>query len=213
MRLLKMLGIAMLAVFSMAVAASAASAAEFHIEGTTGPFTIEADQVAEENHVFTIESGLQTKCKTAHFVGTQAGTSAKTLTVHPTYSNCTAFGLSATINTQSCNYEFLEPTGTGPFTGKVNIVNCSTPITITAGTCEVTVGGQGPLSEVTYTNEATSPKTVNVGANVSGIKYTKVKDGFLCPLNGTGTKEEGTYTGNTIAKGFEKTTQKGVFVG
>jgi len=214
MRLMKMLGIAMLAVLSMAVAASAASAAQFHIEGTTGPFTVKAHQVSEENHVFTIEGGLTTKCKTASFEGTQAGTSATTLQVHPVYGGCTAFGLSATINTHSCNYEFLEPTGTGPFTGKVNIVGCGTePIQITAGTCEVTVGNQGPLSQVTYENLARTPKEVLVKAEVSGIRYTKVKDGFLCPLNGTGTLEDGTYKGNTETEGFEGTIKRGVFVG
>ena len=30
--------------------------------------------------------------------------------------------------------------------------------------------------------------------NVSKIKVTKTEDGFLCPLNGTGTVENGTYT-------------------
>jgi hypothetical protein len=213
MKFTKMLGIAAMAMLVLAVTASAASAAKFHVEGTTGPFTVKADQIAEENHIFTIEGGLETKCKTAHFEGTQAGTEAATLTVHPEYSGCTAFGLSATINTASCKYEFLEPTGTGPFTGSLNIVNCSTPITITAGTCKVTVTNQGPIGSVTYTNEATTPKTVKVAASVTGITYTKTEDGFLCPLNGTGTNSDGTYKGDTIAKGFEGVTQKGVFVG
>lgn len=216
MRLMKMLGVAMVAVLAMAVAASAASAAEFHIEGANpeGTYTIKAHQVSEENHVFTIEGGLTTKCKTATFTGSQVGTAATTLEVHPTYGGCTAFGLSATIETHSCNYKFEQPTGSGPFTGKVDIVNCGTqPIQITAGTCEVTVGNQGPLSQVTYENLARTPKEVLVKAEVSGIKYTKVKDGFLCPLNGTGTLEGGTYAGNTETEGFEGVIKRGVFVG
>jgi hypothetical protein len=213
MKLSKMLGVAVVAVLALAVSASAASAAMFKIEGTTGPFTVKAEQVASENHVFTIEGGLSTKCKKATFEGTVGATEVSTLEVTPSYSECTAFGLSATVNMHSCKYKFLEPAGSGPFTGNLNLVCGSEPATITAGTCEVTVTSQENRGTLTYNNEATSPKTVLVEANVTGLKYTKVKDGFLCPLSGTGTREDGTYTGNTTAKGFEGATQKGVLIG
>jgi hypothetical protein len=214
MKLSKMLGVAVVAVLAMAISASAASAAKFKIEGTTAPFTLKAEQVAAENHVFTIEGGLTTKCKKASFEGTVGAKEVSTVEVTPVYSECTAFGLSATVNMHSCKYKFLEPTGAAsPFSGKLNVACGSEPATIVAGTCEVTVSSQENLGTLTYKNEATTPKTVLVEANVTGLKYTKVKDGFLCPLNGTGTKEDGTYAGNTTAKGFEALSQKNLVVG
>ena len=59
-------------------------------------------------------------------------------------------------------------------------------ISITAGTCEVTVGAQ---------SFAAGPLTIDPNGGVThlllhlifgGVKANKVKDGFLCPLNGTG---------------------------
>jgi hypothetical protein len=40
-----------------------------------------------------------------------------------------------------------------------------------------------------------------VGANVGKIAYTVTKDGFLCPLSGTGSFSDGKYTGITLVEG------------
>lgn len=211
MKLTKILGIAMVAALALAVTASAASAEQFHAEGT-GPFEVKASQVSEENHVFTIENGLTTKCKKASFTGTQAENTAATLTVTPVYSECTAFGLSATVNMAACDYTFASPEGKA---GSVAVTGCEgTNAKITAGTCEVQLNetGNGELSQVLYTNQGTSPSTVKVDAEVSGITYNKTKDGFLCPLSGTGSKSDGKYDGATNASGFAGEAQVGIFV-
>jgi hypothetical protein len=212
-RSLKVMGLALVAVLALtAVAASAASAAEFHSEASST--FIHGEQSVE--NVFTVNSRTVT-CKEATFTGTQTGTATTTLTIHPTYGNCTAFGLPAKVSTAGCNYQFNQPTGSGPFSGTVNIV-CETgskiEINVNEGTCNITVAAQGPLSSLTYTNEGSgSSRAVSVGANVSGISST-VSGGILaCGTNGT---RSATYTGTVLTKGFTNSgmgTEVGVFVG
>ena len=206
MKISKMLGVALVAVLALAVTASAASAATFNIEGTTGPFTVKGAQVAEENHVFTIESGLQTKCKTATFTGTAPATSNATLEITPSYASCTAFGLSATITMNSCKYKFLSPSGSAtPWAGSAIELLCTnaSPATIKTATCEVKIEQQATPKKTEVSYETSGTEHVLVKANVSAIEYNKTEDGFLCPLNGTGKKSDGKYEGNTTVEGFE----------
>ena len=174
-----------------ASAASALAATEFR--AATSPVKITADQTT--TNVFTVD-GTKVECTTAHFQteGEIASPSA-TLLVHPEYSGCTEFGfIGTTIRTTGCNYN-LHAAGT------VDIV-CSTgnSIKIEAATCKAEVGSQSGLSSIAYTNS--SPlATVTVTPNVGKIKVTKTEDGFLCPLNGTGTVENGSYTGASKASG------------
>lgn len=189
-RKFKAIGLTMVAVFALtAVSASAAQAATFMSEGNVTA-SITADQ--EGTNVFSVE-GSEVKCTTAHFATAgEVSSPTENIEVHPEYSGCTAFGfLSATVNTEGCNY-ILNANGTVT-------VTCSSGhvITIKGGTCEATVGSQGPLSGISYTN--TSGK-VKVSSNVTTIATTKTKDGIGCPFNGTGSTT-GTYTGTVLAEG------------
>ena len=145
--------------------------------------------------------------------GTQATATATELEIHPEYKECTAFGLSAEVETAGCNYRFGQPSGTGPFTGNVSIV-CETGKNIVvkaASTCTITVGSQGPLSGITYTNSAGPPMTVTVGSNV-GVSSTVSGNTLICGTNGT---RPGTYTGSVLVKGWTSsamTTQRNVTV-
>lgn len=150
-----------------------------------------------EEHVFTIENGLTAKCKKATFLGTMLAARVPTLEVTPAYSECSAFGFpSATITVNSCKYKLLEPSGAGPFTGNVSVVCAGEEVMkIATSTCEVTIGNQESKSKVTHRNQATTPSTILAEPELSGLKYTKTKDNFLCPLSGTGVKK----TANTPA--------------
>jgi hypothetical protein len=206
-----MFGLALLTAFAMsAVAASAASAAEFfhEAEAEAGETTARVIATNEGVHKFTAGLIGTIECKKATFTGTSFVTSPqKTVTVTPAYSECTFLGISnVVVNTNGCTYTFNQPTGTGPFTGTVNI-NCPAgkKISFEASGCKIEVGGhvkteteaadnQG-LSSVSFTNQATTPKSVKVAASVSKIKYTA--SGTCTVL---GEKEDGTYSGTAIAK-------------
>jgi hypothetical protein len=166
-RKIKTLGVALVAVFALtAVMASAASAASY--TATTYPTTATGES-ALGNDVFTTEAGA-VECK-AHFVGTLTAASSD-LTVTPTYTNCKVFGFDGQVT--GCKYTFTAVSTTS---SNVDVVN---PCTIIGGNCHVTVDNQNSLSSVATTNNAAGD--VSVQANVSAIKYTVVKDGFLCPF-------------------------------
>lgn len=188
-----------------AVTASAASAAEFFHEAE-GTARVTAKN--EGNHKFTAGIIGTIECKKATFTGTSFTTSPQTtVTVEPTYSECTFLGVSGVVvKTNGCTYTFNQPTGVGPFTGTVT-VNCPTgkAIEFEASGCKIAVGPQGPLSTVTFTNLATTPKSVKVAANVSKIKYTA--SGTCVVL---GQKEDGSYNGTAIS---DAETEGGELVG
>ena len=194
----KALGLALVAVFAMsAVVASAASASEF--TSAKYPVTISGSQ--STTHKFTAGSTSVT-CETATFAG-EASAASSTVTIHPTYSGCTAFGfVGATVTTTGCDYLFHSgaEVSSEKFDGTVDVV-CGEgkSITIVASTCALEIKGQTGLSTVSFQNAAEGK--VTVGANVSSIAYTTTKDGFLCPLAGTGNFTNGGYTGDTSVSG------------
>jgi hypothetical protein len=214
MKKMKTLGLALVAVFAMsAVVASAASAAQFASDGNVEA-SIEAKQ--STTHTFSIE-GNNVTCTSAVF--TTAGlisSPATSVKVHPAYTGCTAFGfVGSSVTTTGCDYVLSAP-GTvesGKVAGNIKVeCEAGKNIVIVAGTCEVTVAPQSFTKGLTFENIASSPKTMNLKAAVTGIASTKVKDGFLCPLSGTGAAS-GTYTGDTLIKGFNSGgTQVGVKV-
>jgi hypothetical protein len=177
------------AVFAASILSSAsASAAEFH--AAESPVRITADQT--KTNVLSID-GTKVECSTAHFESGLIAIPSPTIEVHPTYSGCTEFGfVGTTINTESCNF-------VNHASGTVDVV-CppGQSIKLTASTCAVEIGSQTGLGSISYTN---SGNNIIMTPNISGITMVKTKDGFLCPLNGTGTVTNGTYTGAIEAKG------------
>jgi Flp pilus assembly protein TadG len=177
-RKLKTLGVALFALLSLtAVMASAASAASF--TSSTYPTTATGTS-AVGNDVFTTEGGT-VECAT-HYEGTLSAASSD-WTITLTYTNCKSFGfLEASVT--GCKMTF---TATSTTTATVHFTGACT---IISGTCHITISPQGPLSAVSLTNLGTD---VSIKDNVASIKYQVVKDGFLCPFNGTGEKTGGTY--------------------
>jgi hypothetical protein len=204
-RNLKVLGLAVVAVFAMsAVVASAAMAENFHSESS--PTTLTGEQSA--THEFTTSVGTVT-CTTAKFSGNVTGTSVSEVSVHPTYEGCKLSGINinVTITTTGCNYRFYNVASKS---GPVDVV-CETgkEITVSGPGCTVKVPGQTGKSTVSYTNNGSGTgRTVTVTAAVEGLKYST--SGLLC---GSSTKENGTYKGPTLVKGFTGGgTQQGIFV-
>lgn len=196
---LKVLGLALVAVFAMsAVAASAASANQFMSEGG-GSTTVTATQVGE--HVFTVD-GASVTCEVATFssVG-EVASPATSVKVSPNYEECTAFTFfTAKIQTEGCYYNLhVGATGGIEYTGSLDL-ECEEghEIVIAAGTCEAKVAGGQEFSGIGYAN-AEGGK-VTIAAEVAGIAVNKTKDGFLCPFSGKGAAE-GTYEGTTLAAG------------
>ena len=215
---IKVLGLAAAALFAMsALTASGAQAAKLSTE-SGGSTVIEADQVeGAGGHVFTVD-GNKVTCTTAHFfsvakepagseTAVEVNNGATTITMHPKYENCTAFGfVGATVTTTGCNYTLTAPGTISEPAMEIAAslsVECSGTheIVISAGgVCTAKVKGQTISSGLSYVNTTVSPMTVMLNAKNAPVKTNKTQDGFGCPFNGTG-EVTGEYSGETTAKG------------
>lgn len=203
-RKLKVLGLALMAVFAMSiVGAQAASAAEVEHEflSDSNPTILKATDEPETNHTFTVGGFATVECEVAHFTGTSVGNvenEADTITMHPSYTDCSFFEEEATVDTSGCDYIFDSDTPNGSSADV--FVECeSTGIVIDTAACTIWVGEQTTNPGVTYTNVANGDVTVN--ASISGIE-ADFHEGPLCDLltdNGTITGE---YNGLAIVEGF-----------
>jgi len=211
-RKVRTLGLAFVAVLAMsALGASVAQAGVSVLMSDQEKYhtTLDATQIGE--HVFEVDTveplNDEVKCKKATFAGTLEKASS-TITVIPTYAECKAFGLTATVTTTGCEYTIHSAvTVNAPheYTAEVD-VHCDVGkfIKVTTATCEVQVTEQTNLKHVMVTND-TNVKTelndVTVTPTVSNIAYHVTKDGIGCPLTGVETRTDGIYTGNTTVTG------------
>lgn len=155
------------------------------------------------NTVFGFESKLMASCNETGFVGTLAKPSSA-LTATPVLAQCSAFGiLGVTMSANGCQYVFHVEGKEAPFPGKIDIV-CPTgkTIVVQSSTCEIQIGSQSNLAGIYYENLAEAPPKVPkpsmvIGFGVSEVAYTKTKDGFTCPLSGTGVKTDGVIAGGS----------------
>jgi hypothetical protein len=196
LRNLKTLGLALVAVLAMsAVVASAASAANF--TAASYPVTYSGSQAATEPHVF-IADGYETTCKNAEFSGS-ASAASSTATLTPTYSECTAFGLSATVDMNGCSYTFHLAS-----TSKADAdLNCpagaEVEIVAGGGSCVAHIPPFAkPLGSVAISNVHPN---IRGEANVTGISASLTDENFFCPFQGNTTVKNATYTGNLTISG------------
>jgi opacity protein-like surface antigen len=194
LRILKVLAVLAVAACAMTAVASASAVERFHSEG--GPTTLTGSQVGTD--VFTTDGGT-VECEEAKYTGTQANATATTITVAPTYSNCSALSgfASATIDMNGCEFKFNEPSA--KLEGTTDIVcPAGKEITVTASSfgtskCIIHIPPQTGLGTIEYTNEGTGPtREVIIFGFLIGIDYTETAGtGFgACSAN-TGTN--GTY--------------------
>lgn len=204
MRSFKALGAVLAASAALlAVAPSALAVEAFQ----AGKYTAQLSGQQTGEHVFTAEGGLTVKCKVATF--TSELTELKTeLELAPTYSECTAGGVAATVSAEGCKYR-----GDANATDLDVVCPAGKAIKIVSANCELQVGSQNGLKTVEYTvNDVAPYPTVTANANLTAIKYNKTKDGFLCPFSGTGEKTDGTMSGETLFKGSKASEEVGAFI-
>jgi phosphate-selective porin len=199
-RNVKTLALAVVAILAVsAMAAQAASAAAFNSEAAETTLTGSQTTTNE----FSVTSGI-VKCSKAEFDGTQVGTTAEMVVVHPSYSGCKLAGIAATVNTTGCNYTFEKTTGNtteGIIADVVIECEAGHDISVTKEGCTVTVPGGQTLAHVKITNS--SPETdVTINATVAGITYEEIG----APCASPGHHTNGTYTGSATIEGINKAT-------
>ena len=196
-RKFKSLGLALFATLALgAVMASAASATEF--TAASYPVAYSATQSATEPHVFTADT-YEITCKDVTFTGEAAVTST-TVTLTPTYHECTAFGLRATITLNGCDYRFhLAATGNNATVDLVCPAGKDVTIDAGGGACVAHITPFTGKSNVALSN---SHPNIKAAASVTGItaSLTDVSP-FFCPFSGNTHTETATYTGNLTLEG------------
>jgi hypothetical protein len=132
-----------------------------------------------------------------HLGGTATSSEGtSTIRMHPIYSEVTAFGLNAAIETANCDYdiELGTPTSGGWHMSMSIVCSGGKQILIKAATCEIGIGSQSNLSTSLVSNSGTSSAMDwTIDTNITGLHYTVIKDGIGCPLSGTGTFSNGDY--------------------
>jgi hypothetical protein len=195
MKRLKIVGLALVAVFALsAVAVASASAHEYNAKSS--PVVAKG-----ENHTFTAGEATIT-CKKAEF--TYGGGVGKfgAIKVTPAYKECKVLGANATVTVEKAEYEFGAPKEikANEFSAPVSIVGAAgakikITTTILGETCEVTFGTQNLPGEGTkfVNNEAKSGGEVK--AKVEGVTYKSNNKCFgFVGAEGTNGKYEGNAT-------------------
>ena len=169
--------------------ASPASAQTPNFEAGSYPATI--DGTGNLGIFKFATNGGNVECKN-EFDGTLSKAST-TLKVAITYTECKAFGfLNATVNTEGCEWVMhaTEAEGEGKVKASLSL-ECPTSksIKISVSTCAAEMKPQSGLTPVKLIND-TEDVTFKPEIKM-GVKYTVTKDGFLCPLTGTGEFSDG----------------------
>jgi hypothetical protein len=200
----KLMRAAVLSAVLCALGAVTASAAFAAGEFTVGavPSFISGEQATTNVFEVTNTKGefVKVKCSEATFEGEATVLSGTTLTVTPNYETCTLGGLAATVTMNGCEYRFNSVSAG---TASVNVVNC-TPgktIVVVKGNCTISIGEQGPLSTVTFTN-AGSGSTADSLATADVTSITNTQTGSECPDPGL-ESSDGKYTGTVTVKAWE----------
>lgn len=166
-------------------------------EAASYPANLKAEQRGNDPISVDVENGSLT-CKSITATGTLGATAVKA-TLTPVFSGCQLLGFAATVNTNGCTLQLVagDPNTS---TGKLDIAcPAGQAISVTAGTCGITIPAQAGLSPVRMTSETlTEPDSLDLGFYVSGLTYTKTKDGFACPFQGTGTRADGALEGGQL---------------
>jgi hypothetical protein len=197
-RKIKSLGLAFVAVAAMSmVVAGGAQAAQLHASTAGANAYLSGTQTTQ--HAFTVDTGI-VKCTSATFIGSAAKT-AQDGEVTAQYTGCNVSGIAALVDMNGCKYT-ITGTGQEALKVKVDITGCTSGkvISVTAGSCTVTVPEQTGLGTITLANTATD---VNGTINIAGITY---QTHGTCPNTAsdhTTQTTNGTYTGGVTFQANE----------
>ena len=215
-RNLKVLGLALAAVFAFsAMSASAASAEKlFHSESEKTILTgTEVEEV-----VFDAGGGT-IKCPESVYDATTSAKTVTEITVEPTYKTekCKAFGLETHVLMNGCDYVFtLEPgttetTGGSTHTSGPVHIKCpegkKIELTVTkllgGSRCTVDVPAQTPTKPtVDYKNEGKEKtRDVLITSTIEGVTYEVTGGGGICGVEGH--HNDGKLTGSATTKCYE----------
>jgi hypothetical protein len=215
MRNLKVLGLALVAVFAMsAVAASMASADELNTAANT---TVTLTGKQTTTNVLKTNVG-STECEEATFTGTTV-TPSSTVSVTPVYNKCKSLGFPAIIHMNGCTYLLHVGAGT---TGTADLVcPAGKDVVVTANApapavlkCTITVKPQTGLGTITYTNEGSgTTAAVILDLNLINIASSSTAGTGIgaCP---TKSDTAGTLVGSVTATADKDGTaeQVGIFL-
>jgi len=181
-----------------ALALSAADAAAF----TSSSYPVTVDGAATKgSEKITTEAG-SIECTTSYHA--ELKSSSTTLALVPSYSECAAFGLAATVSGTGCSYLLHSTEEVSEDKHKATFdISCEAgkAILVTAGPCKMEIAGQAGLASIQLLNDTASiPPDITFKPEVSSISYKVTQDGFLCPFNGTGSKSDGSYTASAGTK-------------
>ena len=218
MRNIKILGLALMAMFAMSsLAAATASADKFTAASYPAQLTGSKDGTFQDEFVTT--SGV-VKCTTPTYKASIAEGSSS-VTASAEYTGCTAFGFPAIIHMNECTYKFNILGGSSTEGDADLVCPAGKEVTVTAigaGTvkCTIHVPGQADIGGVVvYTTiGAGETQEVTLDANLTDIDYTHTPGtgvGACTPGGGAnnGTlKAKGVVTGEKVGTN----THVGVFV-
>jgi hypothetical protein len=196
-----------------AVAIIAPGAQGHEFQSSTSPTVITGEFYSGINDIFTFEGSSGTvavECATAKFEGTQGVSSAKTLTITPTYGStssptgCTAAGAAATVHAQHCAYVF---SGTTNASEEAQVeIECSgaseSQLLVTVPSFGITlhIQAQTPGGGVHYTNFVRNGhREVTITSTLKELKTTCT--GVGCFFLGTTTKTK--LEGIDALKGYK----------
>jgi hypothetical protein len=191
---LKAIASTVLAITAMtAVVASSASAAAFTGAGGKNAIITAEQTVATEVRV---DTGI-IKCTGLKFPAATVTNGSTTVTVHPEYSGCKAFGVNASVSTTGCNYVLHLEAGGATKTAIVcsgtNVIKV-TPVGLD---CTVTIDPNGYLGGVL---ENDTPH-LKLRWTISNLHY--IEHGTNCIVPGTITGTDGVLSGTLTIRGFE----------
>ena len=203
-RNLKILGLALVAMLTMGIAAASASAApEFHAETT--PTELAGTQ--EGTNTFVTDSGT-IHCATATFSGSQSVATTAAQEVTPTFSTCRSTGFieaTVTVHTNGCKFNL---TAEGTTTSAVHITGCNAGaagLVVTAPFCNITITPQ-TIGPVHYINTgAGTTREIIVESTATNIVYHEAGAG--CKNGTTSNTTGGSYTGKVRVTGQNPTTK------
>jgi hypothetical protein len=211
-RKIKALGAALTAALALSgIAASAASADEVHSGSASGFTYATADQ--HVTNTLTTPSG-NIKCITITGDVKFTGTTATEATVTGlAYHNCTAFGLTAHIDTMGCTYTL---TGSTSSTGFADIVCPTTAGGVTHSITITPTQGGVPICHINVPEQRIPVNIANKAETAGGIPddievepepnfeitYTSERTSTtICPT--TGHHVDATYDGKITVTGFQ----------
>ena len=192
MRNVRILGLALLASFSIGAVASGSASADT-LTATGYPALLTGVSEAGFSDTITTTAGTAS-CTETKYDGTISGavTTAGTIKLSPTHSGCTAFGFPGTVHSNGCVIELKVLAGTA---GTVNlecpVASELTAIAIGAGTvkCTMHIKTQTDIpGTVKFTNTVGGG---TVEATLTGIHYTHTQGTGLGNCVGSGTANNG----------------------